>query len=62
MNCPIGRVGKNIVRAVNELSLIVRSGHGGTRYGARTSYMPSWSATDLTDAEVSAIRAHVGTL
>ena len=57
-----GRVAKNIVREVNNLSTIVRTGHGGSSFGARTSYMPKWSATELTDAEVTAIRTHVSGL
>jgi len=57
-----GRVAKNIVRNVGELNDLVRSGHGGHFYSARTSYMPSWSSSEITDAELSLIRAYVSQL
>ena len=57
-----GRVGKNIVREVNNMASIVRAGHGGTSYGSRTSYMPKWSATEITDAELALIKSYVSTL
>ena len=57
-----GRVGKNIVREVSNMASIVRSGHGGTSYGSRTSYMPKWSTTELTDAELALIKSYVSTL
>ncbi len=57
-----GRVGKNIAREANNVSLLIRFGHGGTSYGSRTSYMPSWTATEITDAEVGLIRSYVSSL
>lgn len=57
-----GRVGKNIVREVNNMSSIVRSGHGGTSYGSRTSYMPAFSKDALTDAELALIKSYVQAL
>ena len=57
-----GRVGKNIVREVNNMASIVRSGHGGTSYGSRTSYMPKWSTSEITDAELALIKSYVSTL
>ena len=57
-----GRVGKNIVREVANMNSIVRQGHGGTSYGARTSYMPKWTATEITRAELALIKSYVQTL
>jgi mono/diheme cytochrome c family protein len=57
-----GRVGKNIVREVSNMASIVRAGHGGTSYGSRTSYMPKWSTTEITDAELALIKSYVTTL
>jgi mono/diheme cytochrome c family protein len=57
-----GRVKINIVAHVAELSLKVRSGHGGTNYAARTSYMPAWPATEITDADLAALRSYVSAL
>ena len=57
-----GRVKINIVREVAELGIKVRWGHGGTNYAARTSYMPSWPATEITDADVALLRTYVGSL
>jgi mono/diheme cytochrome c family protein len=54
-----GRVAKNIVREANAIARIVRTGHGGSSYGSRGSYMPSWTTAELTDAEVTAIRTYV---
>lgn len=38
---------------------VVRVGHGGTNYGARTVYMPSWPQSALSDAEVILIRDYI---
>ncbi len=57
-----GRTGKNIRLELGEVTQLVRLGHGGTSYGARTSYMPAWPATAITDAELTLIRNYVGTL
>lgn len=57
-----GRVGKNIVREAGELSQIVRAGHGGHYYAYRTSYMPSWTATEISDADLALLRTYVSSL
>lgn len=57
-----GRVGKNIVREVSNMASIVRRGHGGTSYGARTSYMPKWTTTEITDEELALIKTYVSGL
>lgn len=57
-----GRVGKNIAREANNVSLLIRFGHGGTSYGSRTGYMPSWTASEISDAEIGLIRAYVSSL
>lgn len=57
-----GRVGKNIKREINNMNQIVRAGHGGTNYGARTSYMPAWSADTLTDADLNLLRTYISGL
>ena len=61
-NARSGRVGKNIVSEVGELTIKVRYGHGGTLYGARTSYMPAWGTDVLTDADLSVLRSYILTL
>src|SRR5437868_5934691 len=57
-----GRVGKSLGGEADSVSSRVRRGHGGTSYGSRTQYMPAWSATDLSDAEVAEIEAYVAGL
>lgn len=57
-----GRTGKNIKNELGEVSEMVREGHGGTNYGARTSYMPRWSTAEITDAEIALMRAAIPTL
>lgn len=54
-----GEVGKNIRREIGEALNIVRSGNGGTDYGDRGGYMPSWNAEALSDAEVASIVTYV---
>ncbi len=57
-----GRVRKDIVGEVGDIVEKVRQGHGGTNYGARTSYMPRWTATEITDAELGLLRTYISTL
>jgi mono/diheme cytochrome c family protein len=57
-----GRVGKGIIDEVDDIDERVREGHGGTDYGARYDFMPSWSTSDLTNADVSSIAAYLQTL
>ena len=57
-----GRVAKNIVREVTNLPSEVRFGHGGTNYAARYDYMPSWTAAQISDADVTALRTYVSGL
>lgn len=40
----------------------VREGNGGTDYGGRTSYMPAYDASELSDADIQAIVDYVATL
>jgi mono/diheme cytochrome c family protein len=46
----------------SEISELVRAGHSGTQYSKRTGYMPKWSTTELTDAELDLIYSHLQTL
>jgi|GEM_PF-1920556 len=41
---------------------MVRGGHGLGSFSSRTSYMPKWSATELTDAEVGLIVSYLDSL
>ncbi|NVB79363.1 MAG: c-type cytochrome [Kofleriaceae bacterium] len=61
-NAQGGRVGQDVTHELDEVSEKVREGHGGTNYGARTKYMPSWTSAELTDAEVDLIAAYLATL
>lgn len=61
-NGKTGRVRKVIVGELGEIVEKVRQGHGGTNYGARTSYMPRWTAAEITDAELGLIRTYISTL
>lgn len=56
-----GGVSGEAVRGKNYLA-IVRFGHGGTNYSNRRSYMPAWSASEITDAEVALMQAYGRTL
>jgi ubiquinol-cytochrome c reductase cytochrome c subunit len=61
-----GRVGVDVVHEaaedVDEIVEAVRDGAGGTDLGARTEYMPAWSADAITDDEIAAIAAWLATL
>lgn len=57
-----GRVGQDITHEVDEILEKVREGHGGSNYGARTKYMPSWSSAELGDADVAAIAGYLASL
>jgi mono/diheme cytochrome c family protein len=57
-----GRVKINIVREASGVASRIRFGHGGTNYASRTSYMPAWSATEITDADVQLLRSYVSAL
>jgi mono/diheme cytochrome c family protein len=37
----------------------IRNGKGGTNYGSRLVYMPSWSAAELSDAEVDLLNTYI---
>jgi mono/diheme cytochrome c family protein len=41
---------------------MVRSGHNLTQFSSRTGYMPKWSTSDLTDAEVGLIVTYLDSL
>lgn len=61
-----GRVGEDLTGEVGEgageVMEKVREGHGGTSYGNRTKYMPSWSVAELTNAEVASITSYIALL
>jgi mono/diheme cytochrome c family protein len=57
-----GPVGKNILRELGELTEKVREGEGGNSYGSRSRYMPKWSTSELSNAEVNAISSYLRTL
>ena len=66
-----GRVGQDLTHEVgehfdddddDEILEAVREGHARTRYGDRTEYMPSWTAAELSLADVAAITAYIGSL
>jgi mono/diheme cytochrome c family protein len=54
-----GESQKDIRFELNEALEKVRQGEGGTDYGARTGYMPSWSTAELSDDDVAAIVTYV---
>lgn len=47
-----GRAGKNLKNTLSRTLTFVRSGVGGSNYGAR-GYMPAWKAAELSDQDVS---------
>lgn len=61
-----GRVSEDITHeareGVDEISEKVREGNGGTNYAARKKYMPAWSASELSDADVSEIAKYIASL
>lgn len=57
-----GRVGKDIVRELAEISQKIRFGHGGSQYASRTSYMPSWPATEISDSDIALLKSYIATL
>jgi mono/diheme cytochrome c family protein len=57
-----GRVGQDVRGEADEVLEAVREGRGGTEYGNRQEYMPSWSAAELSDAELAAIGDHLTSL
>ena len=56
-----GYSGKKIASRQNSTEEI-RNGKGGTDYGSRTLYMPSWSTTELSGNEVMNINTFVSSL
>lgn len=54
-----GESQKDIRFELHEALEKVRQGEGGTDYGARTGYMPSWSTAELSDDDVAAIVTYV---
>jgi mono/diheme cytochrome c family protein len=42
--------------------MMVRSGHSLTQFSSRNTYMPKWSATELSDAEVGLIVTYLDSL
>ncbi len=57
-----GPAGKNLKNELGEAREKIRNGEGGTRYSTRTKYMPKWTTSELTDAEVDLIIAYIRTL
>lgn len=55
-----GTVGKNVLG--ENPSEKIRQGEGGTNYGARFNYMPSWSSSAMSNEEISLITAYMNTL
>ena len=49
-------------KAFNDIREKVREGEGGTAYGNRGAYMPSFPASRLSDAELRAIADYIATL
>ncbi len=56
-----GPSGKEIA-GKNELAEVVRQGKGGSDFGARRRYMPSWGAGELDASTVGALERFVGNL
>lgn len=57
-----GPTGKRVIGELDEVDEVVREGHGGTNYSKRGDYMPRWSTSDLSPAELSAIKSYISTL
>ncbi|MDX2020842.1 MAG: c-type cytochrome [Deltaproteobacteria bacterium] len=50
-----GLAAHSVTTHIADIPRLVRSGHGGTSYLSRTSYMPAWTAQQLSDAELKLI-------
>lgn len=65
-NARSGRVAVDVFGEIQEepakIFEIVREGHGGLAYGNRYLYMPAWSASEITDAELSQIASYINSL
>ncbi|HWB73453.1 MAG TPA: c-type cytochrome [Nannocystaceae bacterium] len=57
-----GEAQKDIRLEIVEALEKVREGEGGTDYGARLTYMPSWTTDELSNDDVAAIVAYVQSL
>lgn len=57
-----GRVGESAKEDRGEIFEKVREGKGGSNFGARKKYMPAWTSSQLSDAEVELIAAYLATL
>jgi ubiquinol-cytochrome c reductase cytochrome c subunit len=57
-----GEAQKDIRFELGEALEKVREGEGGSNYGARTSYMPSYTSEELSNDDVAAIVAYVQSL
>lgn len=57
-----GPAGINLKREINNFSKVIRSGKGGTNYGNRKDYMPSWKSSEITDAEIKLMQTYVNGL
>jgi mono/diheme cytochrome c family protein len=55
-----GRVGEDIAGEADDVGEKVREGHGGTHYADRTEYMPRWTSSELSNADVAAIESYLG--
>jgi mono/diheme cytochrome c family protein len=57
-----GPTGRPIVNEAGEISRFVRSGHELGNFAERREFMPQWSTSELSDAEVQLITQHVESL
>lgn len=57
-----GIVRKGIRGETGDFAEKVRSGEGGSNYASRTKYMPKWSTSEISNAEITAMAAYVRTL
>lgn len=60
-----GRVDEDLTGKADEPDEVleeVREGHHDMRYGEREKYMPAWSASELTNAEVALITGYIASL
>jgi len=54
-----GPVGRNVKRETGDFVEKAREGEGGSNYSRRSSYMPRWTSSELTNAELNAMAAYV---
>lgn len=57
-----GIVGEGLKGKGSLFLSLTRSGHGGSSYANRISYMPAWSSAEISDADVQLMVQYVNTL